>query len=133
MPKSASAGGLGHGFPWARYYDLAHGNPISDTDTDSDFNFKKMCPRTFYQSLHKDLGDYLEQHLGYRPEIELEDGRRAEKVLVDGAKKKVGEMDRLSREMDELSLLDEVGDMRGASRKLDVHEAPARPRDNQVL
>ena len=20
------------GFPWARYYDLAHGNPISDTD-----------------------------------------------------------------------------------------------------
>lgn len=21
------------GFPWARYYDLAHGNPISDTDT----------------------------------------------------------------------------------------------------
>ena len=34
MLKSASAGGLGHGFPWARYYDLAHGNPISDTDTD---------------------------------------------------------------------------------------------------
>jgi hypothetical protein len=47
-------------------------------------------------------------------------------VLVDGAREKVGEMD-------ELSLLDEVGDMRGASRKLDVHEAPARPRDNQVL
>ena len=61
------------------------------------------------------------------------DGRRAEKVLVDGAREKVGEMDELSREMDELSLLDEVGDMRGASRKLDVHEAPARPRDNQVL
>ena len=34
LPKSASAGGLGHGFPWARYYDLAHGNPISDTDTE---------------------------------------------------------------------------------------------------
>ena len=45
------------------------------------FNFKKMCPRTFYQSLHKDLGDYLEQHLGYRPEIELEDGKRAQKAL----------------------------------------------------
>lgn len=38
---------------------------------DGRFNFKKMCPRTFYQSLHKDLGDYLEQHLGYRPEIEF--------------------------------------------------------------
>ena len=23
---------------------------------DGRFNFKKMCPRTFYQSLHKDLG-----------------------------------------------------------------------------
>ena len=48
---------------------------------DGRFNFKKMCPRTFYQSLHKDLGDYLEQHLGYRPEIELEDGKRAPKAL----------------------------------------------------
>lgn len=48
---------------------------------DGRFNFKKMCPRTFYQTLHKDLGDYLEQHLGYRPEIELEDGKRARKAL----------------------------------------------------
>lgn len=55
------------------------------------------------------------------------DGRRAEKVLVDGAREKVGEMDELSREMDEWSLSDEAGDMRGASRELDGHEAPARP------
>lgn len=48
---------------------------------DGRFNFKKMCPRTFYQSLHKDLGDYLEQHLGYRPEIELDAGKRAQKAL----------------------------------------------------
>lgn len=61
------------------------------------------------------------------------DGRRAEKVLVDGAREKVGEMGELSREMDEWSLLDEVGDMRGARRELDGHEAPARPIDNQVL
>ena len=61
------------------------------------------------------------------------DGRRAEKVLVDGAREKVAEMGELSREMDEWSLLDEAGDMRGARRELDVHEAPARPRDNQVL
>lgn len=33
----------------------------------------------------------------------------------------------------EWSLLDEVGDMRGARRELDGHEAPARPLDNQVL
>lgn len=61
------------------------------------------------------------------------DGRRAEKVLVNGAREKVVEMEGLSREMDEWSLLDEAGDMRGASRKLDGHEAPARPLDNQVL
>lgn len=61
------------------------------------------------------------------------DGRRAEKVLVDGAREKVAEMGELSREMDECSLLDEVGDMRGASRELDGREAPARALDNQVL
>lgn len=42
----------------------------------------------------------------------------AMKVLVDGAREKVGEMDGLAREMDEWSLLDEVGDMRGARREL---------------
>lgn len=46
------------------------------------------------------------------------DGRRAEKVLVDGAREKVGEMGELSREMDEWSLSDEAGDMRGARREL---------------
>lgn len=60
-------------------------------------------------------------------------GRRAEKVLVNGAREKVVEMEGLSREMGEWSLLDEVGDMRGARRELDGHEAPARPLDNQVL
>lgn len=66
----------------------ADGSPVRDhmhaaftPILDGRFNFKKMCPRTFYQSLHKDLGDYLEQHLGYRPEIELEDGKRARKAL----------------------------------------------------
>lgn len=43
------------------------------------------------------------------------------------------EMEGLSREMGEWSLLDEVGDMRGARRELDGREAPARPLDNQVL
>lgn len=57
----------------------------------------------------------------------------AEKVLVNGAREKVVEMEGLSREMGEWSLLDEAGDMRGARRELDGHEAPARPLDNQVL
>jgi hypothetical protein len=47
------------------------------------------------------------------------DGRRAEKVLVNGAREKVVEMEGLSREMGEWSLLDEVGDMRGARRELE--------------
>lgn len=37
---------------------------------DGRFNYKKMCPRSFYQSMHKELGDYLERRMGYRPEIE---------------------------------------------------------------
>lgn len=47
------------------------------------------------------------------------DGKRAEKVLVDGAKKKVGEMDRLAREMGEWSPFDEVDEGRAASRELE--------------
>lgn len=54
-------------------------------------------------------------------------------MLVNGAREKVAEMEGLSREMGEWSLLDEVGDMRGARRELDGYEAPARPLDNQVL
>lgn len=50
---------------------------------DGRFNYKKMCPRSFYQSMHKELGDYLEQHLGYRPEIELGDETRALRVYTD--------------------------------------------------
>lgn len=50
---------------------------------DGRFNFKKMCPRTFYQSLHKDLGDYLERCLGYRPEVELGEDTRARRVYTD--------------------------------------------------
>lgn len=65
--------------------------------------------------------------------VTARDGRRAEKVLVNGAREKVVEMEGLSREMGEWSLLDEAGDMRGARRELDGHEAPARPLDNQVL
>lgn len=34
--KSARAGGLGHGFPRVRYYDLTLGNPISHTHIDRD-------------------------------------------------------------------------------------------------
>lgn len=50
---------------------------------DGRFNYKKMCPRTFYQSLHKELGDYLEKQMGYRPEVELGDETRAMRVYAD--------------------------------------------------
>lgn len=46
------------------------------------------------------------------------DGKRAEKVLVEGAKKKVGEMDGLAREMGEWSPFDEVEEMSAASKEL---------------
>lgn len=50
---------------------------------DGRFNYKKMCPRSFYQSMHKELGDYLEKRLGYRPEVELADETRAQRVYTD--------------------------------------------------
>ena len=50
---------------------------------DGRFNYKKMCPRAFYQSLHKELGDYLEGRMGYRPAIELDEETRAQRVYTD--------------------------------------------------
>ena len=47
------------------------------------FNYKKMCPRSFYQTMHGELGDYLEKCMGYRPEIELGDETRAQRVYTD--------------------------------------------------
>ena len=47
------------------------------------FNYKKMCPRSFYQSMHKELGDYLERRMGYRPEVELDEEARARRVYTD--------------------------------------------------
>lgn len=37
VSDAANGRGLGMGFPWARYYDLAHGNPISHTHIERDF------------------------------------------------------------------------------------------------
>lgn len=50
------------------------------------FNYKAMCPRTFYASLHKELGDYLEHAMGYRPHVELSEEERTERVYTDKAK-----------------------------------------------
>ena len=50
---------------------------------DGRFNYKQMCPRSFYRSMHKELGDYLEGRMGYRPAIELDDETRAQRVYTD--------------------------------------------------
>lgn len=50
---------------------------------DGRFNYKKMCPRTFYQNMHRELGDYLEKRLGYRPKVELDEETRAQRVYTD--------------------------------------------------
>lgn len=52
---------------------------------DGRFNYKQMCPRSFYQSMHKELGDYLERRMGYRPAIELDEETRAQRVYTDKA------------------------------------------------
>lgn len=50
---------------------------------DGRFNFKGLCPRSFYQSFHKELGDYLEEKMGYRPEVELSDETRARRLYAE--------------------------------------------------
>lgn len=56
---------------------------------DGRFNFKQQCPRTFYKTLHRELGDYLEAQMGYRPDIELSEEQRGEKALSDVKNKDV--------------------------------------------
>lgn len=53
---------------------------------DGRFNYKKMCDRKFYQTLHKGLGDRLEQKMGYRPEVELSEETRAQRVYTSRTK-----------------------------------------------
>lgn len=48
---------------------------------DGRFNYKQMVPRTFYQTMHKELGDCLEKKLGYRPEITLDESKKAQRAL----------------------------------------------------
>lgn len=48
---------------------------------DGRFNYKRMVPRSFYKTFHKELGDFLEQKLGYRPEVELDESKAAQKAL----------------------------------------------------
>lgn len=63
---------------------------------DGRFNYKQMVPRSFYKSMHKELGDYLEQKLGYRPEVELEAKTVADKVA---SKLDHGELDAMRSEI----------------------------------
>lgn len=53
---------------------------------DGRFNYKKMCDRNFYQTFHKGLGDRLEQKMGYRPEVELSEETRAQRVYTSRTK-----------------------------------------------
>lgn len=98
-----------------------------------------LSVRRFLGSFKAKLAEFAENPIckaalaAGRDFMTARDGRHAEKVLVNGAREKVAEMEGLSREMGEWSLSDEAGDMRGARRELDGHEAPARPLDNQVL
>ena len=53
---------------------------------DGRFNYKKMCDRKFYQTFHKGLGDRMERKMGYRPEVELSEETRAQRVYTSRTK-----------------------------------------------
>lgn len=49
------------------------------------FNFKKLCDRKFYQTMHKSLGDALERELGYRPQVQLPAEEKVKRVYSEKA------------------------------------------------
>ena len=64
------------------------------------------------------------------------DGKRAERVLERGARKKLREMSQLEKEMDEWSPFDDVDDHRATSKRLELERsgfAPGRNHDGQAL
>ena len=79
---------------------------------DGRFNFKQQCPRTFYKTLHKELGDYLEAHMGYRPDIELSEEQKGDKALsqVKDNRDIEATRDAIKREEDRLECLRREGD-----------------------
>lgn len=79
---------------------------------DGRFNFKQQCPRTFYKTLHKELGDYLEARMGYRPDIELSEEQKGDKALsqVKDNRDIEATRDAIKREEDRLECLRREGD-----------------------
>lgn len=64
------------------------------------------------------------------------DGKRAERVLERGARKKLKEMNQLEKEMDEWSPFDDIDDDRAVSKRLELERsnlASGRNRDEQAL
>lgn len=78
---------------------------------DGRFNFKQQCPRAFYKTLHKELGDYLEARLGYRPDIELSEEQKGEKALSQVQNADIdATRDAIKREEERLECLRRQGD-----------------------
>lgn len=78
---------------------------------DGRFSFKQQCPRAFYKTLHKELGDYLEARLGYRPDIELSEEQKGEKALSQVRNANIdATRDAIKREEDRLECLRREGD-----------------------
>lgn len=78
---------------------------------DGRFSFKQQCPRAFYKTLHKELGDYLEARLGYRPDIELSEEQKGEKALSQVRNADIDvTRDAIKRQEDRLECLRQEGD-----------------------
>lgn len=78
---------------------------------DGRFNFKQQCPRTFYKTLHRELGDYLEARMGYRPDIELSEEKKGEKALSQVKSEDIeATREAIQRQEDRLECLRREGD-----------------------
>lgn len=84
-----------------------------------------LSVRSFLRSFKAKLAEFAENEVckaalaAGREFKTARDGKRAEKVLVKGAREKVGEMERLGEQMDAWSPFDEADEGRAASRELE--------------
>lgn len=106
---------------------------------DGKFNYKGLCPRSFYQQFHKELGDYLEKKLGYRPEIELAEERKEEKVLssvpqaqLDQARAAILQPLELERDALESEYKEKAAELEAMKRELAMREKEAQAMEGEI-
>lgn len=106
---------------------------------DGKFSYKGLCPRSFYQGFHKGLGDFLEERMGYRPEVELSEERKEEKVLssvpqaqLDQARATILEPLEHERDALEREYQEKAAELEAVKRELAMREEQSQALNREI-